>query len=847
MVGSSSFGIWQWTGFPVYLINIMYKIFTKKNLLALLVFLFVGLLVFSVGDYVFADDDGGSGVLGRIGNRLILAVGWLAYFIVWILGNFLILVIGWLTQVASWSQFVNVPAVITGWTIIRDICNMFFILILLVIAFATILRFESYNIKNLLPKVIIAAILINFSRTICGLMVEMGQIVMLTFVNALGAGSGANNLVHLLGMHHMMSFARDSADTGTLGMETLGGIAVAFIAALIAFIVICAMLGVLIMRVIMIWVYIVLSPLAFLLFAFPHGKGYASRWLSSFSKQIIVGPILAFFLWLALHTAESSSAEFGQNVLIEQNMQGGMMSAFLSGEIFQTYIITIAFLLGGLIIAQEIGEVSGKAASKGLAYVQGGKNWAGKQARRPVDWGVQKSWQATKGTGKLGLVAAGTLDKSTLGRLGTYITGNKDHERRGLVTSGIKGASNLPTNLANDVKGMLESGRHRRDLQMRVLSGENEKGIYTDSETGNRYKGNKDGYYQKVDEHGNWQHDENGKPDYLKDDNMRPVKRMSKSLAAFYNSWDDTQSGARAANNKAQEERVEAEKKKFEDKGTSEEDLVRIMNDGSESRDKRMAAALQAAIESGFETRKQVDDAKNVLGSNSILSNKFEKEVDKNQAHLGYDFTKEKDKKRFNEKLDKGEIDSTKLSSEAYKDKNLIQNLRDYHGKEFNRIAETIFKRGSKKDQDNLSKGLKETQGTHYDEQDQPTEDWKKIGSLHAKLTGEINESFKDKRGDIDTQALSDYIKKGKAADINKIKVDNLEKMIQEVRDNKGPEEARELEKKLAENFDYSKLRSLNKQGDNPELVRTLKDMTKELGKPQDIKYIKSDPELNSM
>jgi hypothetical protein len=49
-----------------------------------------------------------------------------------------------------------------GWVITRDIANMFFIVILLVIAFATILQIEQYNYKKWLPKLILMAILINF-------------------------------------------------------------------------------------------------------------------------------------------------------------------------------------------------------------------------------------------------------------------------------------------------------------------------------------------------------------------------------------------------------------------------------------------------------------------------------------------------------------------------------------------------------------------------------------------------------------------------------------------------------------------------------------------------------------
>lgn len=423
------------------------KILKSKRTWAFLILVFLFLVVFFVFgdvDSVMAQesDEESEGSL-NVKNKIIILFGWLIYFIVWCLGGLLSFVIGWLTQVAQWDQFVTLNAVSHGWTIIRDLCNMFFILILLVISFATILRVESYNIKKLLPKVIIMAILINFSKTICGVAVEISQVVMLTFVNAFaGAGaqnSGANQLVKLLGMNEMMSFVKDADKSGkNLGIETVGGIVVALIAALIAFVVVCAMLGVLLFRIIMIWVYIVLSPLAFLLYAFPHGKGYASRWASSFSKQLIVGPVLAFFLWLALYSADNAAGQFSLETIDSMGMADGLMSSFLSGPVFQEYIITIAFLLGGLVIAQEIGEVSGKAAGKGLMAINKGKAWTGRKVKDTAKVGGKFAGRqglgVAQGTTRVAssLTGSDSMDKASqfLGSWRSDLKSNRDKEKR---------------------------------------------------------------------------------------------------------------------------------------------------------------------------------------------------------------------------------------------------------------------------------------------------------------------------------------------------------------------------------------------------------------------------------
>src|SRR3989338_1289026 len=102
----------------------------------------------------------------------------------------------WLLPViASYNGFTNVPGVITGWGIMRDVANIFFVLILLVIAFATIMNIEKYGYRSLLKRLIVMAILVNFSMTIVGLMIDLSQVVMLSFVAAIKNVASGNIVV----------------------------------------------------------------------------------------------------------------------------------------------------------------------------------------------------------------------------------------------------------------------------------------------------------------------------------------------------------------------------------------------------------------------------------------------------------------------------------------------------------------------------------------------------------------------------------------------------------------------------------------------------------------------------
>jgi hypothetical protein len=108
----------------------------------------------------------------------------LLYEVVSLLGRLLVEVIQILVVIAQYNDFIKATAVVKGWVIVRDICNMFFIAVLLVIAFGTILHWETYRYNKLLGRLILMAFLINFSKFICGFFIDIFQVMMMTFVNA---------------------------------------------------------------------------------------------------------------------------------------------------------------------------------------------------------------------------------------------------------------------------------------------------------------------------------------------------------------------------------------------------------------------------------------------------------------------------------------------------------------------------------------------------------------------------------------------------------------------------------------------------------------------------------------
>ena len=81
------------------------------------------------------------------------------------------------------NQIMDSSVIEIGWTISRDIANLGFVLIIIMIAFTTILRIETYQTKKLLTKLIIIALLINFSLVFAGIFLDFSGMLTNFFID----------------------------------------------------------------------------------------------------------------------------------------------------------------------------------------------------------------------------------------------------------------------------------------------------------------------------------------------------------------------------------------------------------------------------------------------------------------------------------------------------------------------------------------------------------------------------------------------------------------------------------------------------------------------------------------
>ncbi len=387
-----------------------------------------------------------------LGQNLILP---LAEFI----GGLTVSLIGILIGIVQYNDFINAPAVAKGWVIVRDIANMFVIVVMLVIAFATVFRIEEYQYKKLLSKLLIMSVLVNFSKMLTGFFIDFAQVVMLTFVNGFKEAA-AGNFVNGFHLSEMFEFSKNKSSIDGQGVaENSFFVAsvLALISITVAMVVVAIYLVVFLVRIAFLWLLTIISPLAYLLSAFPgQAKKYSSEWWEYFGKYLSTGPILAFFLWLALAMMQTSN-----NVLDSFSGQEGsyglseIPAAAVTGigqsDILLSFIVNIVILLGGLWMTQKLGVVGGKLAGSALAKMQS------------IGSSIVKSpWTATRGA--VGLLGKGAKE------VGSYLWSEAT------ARMGIEGS-------IERWKHGWEAGKHKREesrdtIRQQVYSKRREKGSF---------------------------------------------------------------------------------------------------------------------------------------------------------------------------------------------------------------------------------------------------------------------------------------------------------------------------------------------------------------------------------
>lgn len=256
-----------------------------------------------------------------------------------------------------------------AWSVMRSIANVAFVIIFLIIIFSqlTSMGVSNYGVKKMLPRLLVAAILVNLSYFICQVAIDLSNILGYSIKDAFGGVTSvvadttniqalaANPFNTGSGFAGIAGAVITSALVGVALYSLLSSLIPILLAAVIALVVI---LFILIARQAIIVLLIVISPLAFVAFLLPNTEGLFKQWRKMLTAMLLLFPIIALV--------------YGASELASQVLAGAFAgtvegdSSDLFGQIAAAAILTLPLFAVPVLLKKSLDgiPVLGQLASK---------------------------------------------------------------------------------------------------------------------------------------------------------------------------------------------------------------------------------------------------------------------------------------------------------------------------------------------------------------------------------------------------------------------------------------------------------------------------------------------------
>ncbi|MBR0372331.1 hypothetical protein IJH72_00070 [Candidatus Saccharibacteria bacterium] len=306
-----------------------------------------------------------------------------------------------------------------AWGTFRDIGNIAFIVLLLVVIFSQLtgVGIDNYGIKKILPKLIVSAILINLSYLICVLLVDLSNVVGVSFQGLFNSLPPADGEVSV-------SFKEYSGSVGLsgfisvalIGSIVLGGAAIftnpailltVFVSAISIIISMLFLFVLLSVREAAVIVLIVASPLAVICYMLPNMKKMFDRWWKLFYGMLLVYPVSSLLV---------GGGNYISKLLLSTSASGGFFEMFTAMIVGVAPIFFIPTVLKGSFSAMGkiggtlagLGKTVSSGASKRMRDSEGYKNLQtrGVERRTRLRAGINSDGEA-KELGRIGLALRG--------------------------------------------------------------------------------------------------------------------------------------------------------------------------------------------------------------------------------------------------------------------------------------------------------------------------------------------------------------------------------------------------------------------------------------------------------
>jgi hypothetical protein len=264
-----------------------------------------------------------------------------------------------------------------AWAIMRNVANILFVIAFLFIVFSQLtgVGISNYGVKKMLPRIVVAAILVNLSYFISQLAIDVSNILgysirdvfdgIVNQIREIPTGNSAEEMSVLA--------AGDGGFVTLAGsIIAIAGGAAALYLMLSAFapILLAAVLAlvliffILLARQAIIVLLVVLSPLAFVAFLLPNTQSLFKQWRKILTAMLMLFPIIA----LVYGASALASTLLGKSFSGIGGTDSAMFGQIISAGILVLPLFAVPILLKkSLDSVPEVGKFANKWASKGFA------------------------------------------------------------------------------------------------------------------------------------------------------------------------------------------------------------------------------------------------------------------------------------------------------------------------------------------------------------------------------------------------------------------------------------------------------------------------------------------------
>ena len=358
-----------------------------------------------------------------------------------------------------------------AWTVIRDLANILIISALVATAFGTILQIDAYDVRKLLARIVVAALLVNFSYFAAGVIIDGSNLLAATiYRNAVigrectnplstNPGPGASVVTFRANCNiadRIMAFTNPqklmSKEYSNLFRHLIKGEGSAAIFLIINYICIIALIlpilfvflnffALLVTRFVILVILLITSPIGIAGYAFPYFNKYAKEWWSNLFQQAFFAPIFFLLIAFAFKILDGTLV-----TLAATAAEGSPFTAILG--LIMSVVITVAFMFVALQAATRMSKATGELSKTG--------EFITKYAQAPVKYGyavvaretagrwaheLESGYREFAGRNRLDRIPIirsfdrsfqSTLKKITEKDFGGYDSYHKEHEARKL-------------------------------------------------------------------------------------------------------------------------------------------------------------------------------------------------------------------------------------------------------------------------------------------------------------------------------------------------------------------------------------------------------------------------------